>query len=104
MEFILLADYNLAGQSLYFLCTLVNLREATTEHWYCVYRRTHHSPGRGGEDLSHGPGILVGEEVDGGQGPVDYHSQDKDDHQADLNIIISEVRQFLSAKMKNAAL
>jgi hypothetical protein len=52
-------------------------------------RKTHHSPGCGGEDLSHGPGILVGEEVDGGQGPIDYHSQDKDDHQADLNIIIS---------------
>jgi len=59
-------------------------------------RKTHHSPGRGGEDLSHGPGILVGEEIDGGQRAVDYHSQDKDDHQADLNIIISEVRQFFS--------
>ncbi len=50
-------------------------------------RQAHHSSRGGGEDLSDGARVLVGEQVDGGQGPVDYHSQDKDDHQADLDMI-----------------
>ena len=59
---------------------------------------SYHSSRGGGEDLSYGAGILVGEQVDGGKGPVDYHSQDKDDHQGDLKMITVMVTLIRTSK------
>ena len=55
---------------------------------------TDHSSGGGCKDLGYGAGVLVGEEVDGGQCTVDYHSQDKDDHQADLTTKMALLTQL----------
>ena len=46
---------------------------------------SHHSAGGAGQDLGDGPGSRDVEQVDGGEGAVDDHRQDKDQHQHYLN-------------------
>ena len=46
---------------------------------------SHHSAGGAGQDLGDGPGGRDVEQVDGGEGAVDDHRQDKDQHQHYLN-------------------
>jgi hypothetical protein len=47
---------------------------------------TYHSSGSGCKNLSDRASVLVGEQIDGGESSVDYHSQNEDDHQANLKL------------------
>lgn len=55
----------------------------------------------GGEELSHGSGGRAREQPDGGQRPVDDHSEDKDYHQRYLKQIILGLNLFFHLKIKN---
>ena len=56
-------------------------------------RPTHHSPTCAGQDLSDRSGGRDVEQVDTGQGAVDYHCQDEDQYQDNLQTIQYNIRK-----------